>query len=201
MLLSGSGSNLQALLDAQPTSHYEVVAVISNKHDAYGLKRAENYNIATRALSHRDFASREDFDAELAKLVTEFKPDLIVLAGFMRILTASFVQQFAGHLVNIHPSLLPDLPGINTHQRALDAGMAEHGASVHFVTEELDGGPVIARCKIAVKPDDTAESLAARVLVEEHRLYPAVVDWFARGELSFQQGRARHSTLDLPATL
>lgn len=201
VLLSGSGSNLQALIDTQGSSSYEIVAVISNKQDAFGLERAARHGIANETLSHRDFTSRESFDAELAELVDSFKPDLVLLAGFMRILTAPFVALFAGRLVNIHPSLLPEFPGMNTHQRALDAGVSEHGVSVHFVTEELDGGPVIARRKVAVKADDTAESLAARVLTEEHKLYPEVVEWFARGELSLTAGQALHSRLELPVDL
>jgi len=201
VLLSGSGSNLQALIDTQASSSYEIVAVISNKQDAFGLQRAAKHEIATETLSHRDFASRESFDAQLAELVDSFKPDLVVLAGFMRILTAPFVALFAGRLVNIHPSLLPEFPGMNTHQRALDAGVSEHGVSVHFVTEELDGGPVIARRKVSVQADDTAESLAAKVLTEEHKLYPEVVEWFARGELSLSAGQALHSRLELPVDL
>ena len=201
VLLSGSGSNLQALIDTQASSSYEIVAVISNKQDAFGLQRAAKHGIATETLSHRDFASRESFDSKLAKLVDSFKPDLVVLAGFMRILTAPFVALFAGRLVNIHPSLLPEFPGMNTHQRALDAGVSEHGVSVHFVTEELDGGPVIARRKVSVTADDTAESLAAKVLTEEHKLYPEVVEWFARGELSLTAGQALHSRLELPVDL
>jgi len=201
VLLSGSGSNLQALIDTQASSSYEIVAVISNKQDAFGLQRAAKHGIATETLSHRDFASRESFDSKLAKLVDSFKPDLVVLAGFMRILTAPFVALFAGRLVNIHPSLLPEFPGMNTHQRALDAGVSEHGVSVHFVTEELDGGPVIARRKVSVQADDTAESLADKVLTEEHKLYPEVVEWFARGELSLSAGQALHSRLELPVDL
>ena len=201
VLLSGRGSNLQALIDTQASSSYEIVAVISNKQDAFGLQRAAKHEIATETLSHRDFASRESFDAQLAELVDSFKPDLVVLAGFMRILTAPFVALFAGRLVNIHPSLLPEFPGMNTHQRALDAGVSEHGVSVHFVTEELDGGPVIARRKVSVQADDTAESLAAKVLTEEHKLYPEVVEWFARGELSLSAGQALHSRLELPVDL
>ena len=201
VLLSGSGSNLQALIDTQASSSFEIVAVISNKQDAFGLQRAAKHGIATETLSHRDFASRESFDAQLAELVDSFKPDLVVLAGFMRILTAPFVALFAGRLVNIHPSLLPEFPGMNTHQRALDAGVSEHGVSVHFVTEELDGGPVIARRKVSVKADDTAESLAAKVLTEEHKLYPEVVEWVARGELSLSAGQALHSRLELPVDL
>ena len=201
VLLSGSGSNLQALIDTQASSSYEIVAVISNKQDAFGLRRAAKHGIATETLSHRDFASRESFDSKLAKLVDSFKPDLVVLAGFMRILTAPFVALFAGRLVNIHPSLLPEFPGMNTHERALDAGVSEHGVSVHFVTEELDGGPVIARRKVSVTADDTAESLAAKVLTEEHKLYPEVVEWFARGELSLTAGQALHSRLGLPVDL
>ena len=200
VLISGSGSNLQALIDDAASGGYRIAAVISNKPDALGLQRAQQAGIATASLSHLGFDSREAFDGELAQLIDNYEPDLLVLAGFMRILTPGFVNRYAGRLLNIHPSLLPDFPGINTHQRALDAGVSRHGASVHFVTEELDGGPVIARQSIAVNGEDDAASLAARVLGEEHRLYPRVVRWFATGCLRLEEGRAVHSELDLPTT-
>jgi len=184
VLISGSGSNLQALIDGANTSGaYEIVAVISNKPDAYGLVRAAQAGIATAVLDHREFADRATFDTALAGLIDGFKPGLVVLAGFMRILTPGFVRHYAGRMLNIHPSLLPKYQGLNTHARALEAGDVEHGCSVHFVTEELDGGPVVAQAKVAVLPGDTPQSLAARVLEQEHRLYPAVVRWFSEGRL------------------
>lgn len=201
VLISGSGSNLQALIDAAAEGGYSIRAVLSNRPAAFGLTRARDAGIATRTLSHTDFESREAFDAELSRLVDEFEPDLVVLAGFMRILSSLFVTRYLGRLINIHPSLLPDFPGINTHQRALDAGAKRHGVSVHFVTEELDGGPVIARRSIEVGREDSAESLAARVLEQEHLLYPAVVSWFASGELGMVNGEAVHASKLLPETV
>lgn len=192
---------MQALMDNADSGQYRIAAVLSNKGDAYGLERAKAAGIPTGSLSHVGFESREAFDTELASLIDDFAPDLVVLAGFMRILSARFVSHYAGRLINIHPSLLPDFPGTQTHQRALDAKTARHGASVHFVTEELDGGPVIARQSIAVKADDTADTLAQRVLLQEHLLYPKVVAWFARGELKMVDGRAVHSSKVLPDTL
>jgi len=184
VLISGGGSNLQALIDgANASGAYEIVAVVSNKADAYGLVRAAQAGIATAVLDHREFADRETFDTALAGLIDGFKPGLVVLAGFMRILTPGFVRHYAGRMLNIHPSLLPKYQGLNTHARALEAGDVEHGCSVHFVTEELDGGPVVAQAKVAVLPGDTPQSLAARVLEQEHRLYPAVVRWFSEGRL------------------
>jgi phosphoribosylglycinamide formyltransferase-1 len=146
------------------------------------------------------YANREDFDSALTRIIDNFQPRLVVLAGFMRILSSAFVSHYAGRLINIHPSLLPDFPGINTHQRALDANVTRHGASVHFVTEELDGGPVIARHSIPVVPADTPESLAARVLEQEHRLYPKVVAWFASGDLKMTERGACHASIPLPHT-
>ncbi len=201
VLISGSGSNLQALIDHAEHGGYAIRAVISNKADAYGLTRAAEANIPTSVLSHREFLSREAFDTELATLIDQFEPDLVVLAGFMRILSASFVNHYAGRLINIHPSLLPKFPGTNTHQRALDEGEELHGASVHFVTEELDGGPVIARRSVSIEAGDSAESLAAKVLEQEHQLYPMVVSWFANGELRMADGRAIHSSKTLPDTV
>ena len=192
VLISGSGTNLQAIIDACKSPQYpgEVVGVISNKADAYGLVRAKNDNIDTLALSHKDFDSREAYDAALKENIDAFEPDLIVLAGFMRILTPAFVQHFSGKLLNIHPSLLPKYQGLNTHQRAIDAKDSEHGVSVHFVTEELDGGPVILQAKVPVFEDDDADMLASRVLTQEHSIYPMVCKWFAEDRLSMVNGQA-----------
>ncbi|XQW86381.1 phosphoribosylglycinamide formyltransferase [Thalassotalea piscium] len=180
VLISGSGTNLQALIDACKTSDYpgKVVGVISNKVDAYGLVRAQENNIATHAISHKDFDSRESYDEALIEQIDNFQPDVVVLAGFMRILTPNFVQHFSGKLLNIHPSLLPKYQGLNTHQRAIDAKDSEHGVSVHFVTEELDGGPVILQAKVPIFDGDSADDLASRVHEQEHRIYPLVVKWF-----------------------
>ena len=192
VLISGGGTNLQAIIDACTDSNYpaEIVGVVSNKADAYGLTRAENADIPAVALSHKDFASREDYDQALIKKIDCFNADLIVLACFMRILTPSFVQHFQGKLLNIHPSLLPKYQGLNTHQRAIDAGDDVHGVSVHFVTEELDGGPVILQAKVPVFEGDTSDDLAARVHEQEHRIYPLVVKWFAEKRLSMQGDNA-----------
>ncbi|MEI6895302.1 MAG: phosphoribosylglycinamide formyltransferase [Colwellia sp.] len=185
ILISGGGTNLQAIIDACTHRSYpaKVVGVISNKAEAYGLIRAKNANIATISLSHKAFNSREDYDQALIKEIDAFDADLIVLAGFMRILTPSFVQHYQGKLLNIHPSLLPKYQGLNTHQRAIDAGDKEHGVSVHFVTEELDGGPVILQAKVPVFEGDTIDELSARVHEQEHRIYPLVVKWFAEQRL------------------
>ncbi len=192
VLISGGGTNLQAIIDACTDSTYpaEVVAVVSNKADAYGLTRAENSDIATISLSHKEFDSREDYDQALIKKIDAFDADLIVLAGFMRILTPDFVQHYQGKLLNIHPSLLPKYQGLNTHQRAIDAGDEVHGVSVHFVTEELDGGPVILQAKVPVFEGDTSDDLAARVHEQEHRIYPLVVKWFAEKRLEMQGDNA-----------
>ncbi|MBK1724721.1 phosphoribosylglycinamide formyltransferase [Thiocystis violacea] len=191
-LISGSGSNLQALMDAQRQgAPIRLQAVISNTAEAYGLERARHQGIPTEVLSHRGYADRDAFDADLAALIDRHNPELVVLAGFMRILTPGFVNRYAGRMMNIHPSLLPKFRGLNTHQRALDAGEREHGASVHFVTAELDGGPVIIQARVPVLADDDAGSLAARVLKQEHRLYPTAVGWFAEGRLRLgEDGRA-----------
>jgi len=188
VLISGGGTNLQAIIDACTDSNYpaEVVGVVSNKADVYGLTRAENADIATVSLSHKEFESREDYDQALIKKIDAFDADLIVLAGFMRILTPAFVQHYQGKLLNIHPSLLPKYQGLNTHQRAIDAGDEVHGVSVHFVTEELDGGPVILQAKVPVFEGDTSDDLAARVHEQEHRIYPLVVKWFAEKRLGMQ---------------
>ncbi|MGY2181338.1 phosphoribosylglycinamide formyltransferase [Pseudomonas agarici] len=187
VLLSGSGSNLQALIDdiqirGNPA---RIAAVISNRIDAYGLQRAKNAGIDTRSLDHKAFEGREAFDGALIELIDAFNPQLVVLAGFMRILSADFVRHYRGRLLNIHPSLLPKYKGLHTHQRALEAGDSEHGCSVHFVTEELDGGPLVVQAVVTVESDDSAQSLAQRVHTQEHRIYPLAVRWFAEGRLSF----------------
>ncbi|MBP1125486.1 MULTISPECIES: phosphoribosylglycinamide formyltransferase [Pseudomonas] len=185
VLLSGTGSNLQALIDSTRTgdSPLRIAAVISNRSDAYGLQRARDAGIDTRSLDHQAFDGREAFDAALIELIDAFKPQLVVLAGFMRILSADFVRHYAGRLLNIHPSLLPKYKGMHTHQRALDAGDSEHGCSVHFVTEELDGGPLVVQAVVPVESGDSAQSLAQRVHAQEHRIYPLAVRWFAEGRL------------------
>ena len=192
VLISGSGTNLQAIIDACIDTEYPgtVVGVVSNKEDAYGLTRAKESDIDTVALSHKAFDTRENYDLALIKKIEEFNPDVIVLAGFMRILTANFVQHFQGKLVNIHPSLLPKYQGLNTHQRAIDSGDKEHGVSVHFVTEELDGGPVILQAKVPIFDEDTSDDLAARVHEQEHRVYPLVVKWLCQQRLTMKNEQA-----------
>lgn len=188
VLISGSGTNLQAIIDACKLDGYpgSVVGVISNKADAYGLVRASDSNIETASLSHKAFESRESYDQALITTIDQFTPDIIVLAGFMRILTPAFVQHYQGKLLNIHPSLLPKYQGLNTHQRAIDAGDSEHGVSVHFVTEELDGGPVILQAKVPVFDGDNSDDLAERVHEQEHRIYPLVIKWLCEKRLSME---------------
>jgi phosphoribosylglycinamide formyltransferase 1 len=185
ILISGSGSNLQAFIDAcaAPDFPCEIALVLSNKADAFGLERARRAGISAAAIDHRAFPSRDGFDAALRERIDASAPDLVILAGFMRILGADFVRHYLGRLLNIHPSLLPKYPGLHTHQRAIDAGDSEHGASVHFVTEELDGGPLIVQARVPVLADDTPDTLAARVLEQEHRIYPLAARWFAEGRL------------------
>ena len=186
VLISGNGSNLQALIDASPDSGYRIVGVISNSAEAFGLQRARKAGIPTFVIDHHNFPDRLSFDRELIRKLDELQPDLVVLAGFMRILTSEFVNHFSGRILNIHPSLLPKYPGTNTHQRALDAGDQEHGVSIHFVTEHLDGGPVIAHATVPVEQADSADSLQQKVHHEEHRIYPQVVRMFADGRLRMQ---------------
>ena len=171
VLISGNGSNLQAIIDAG----IPITAVISNHNDAFGLTRAKQAQIPTAIVNHKDYASRDDFDLELIKQIDVFHPDLVVLAGFMRILTPYFVTHYYGKLINIHPSLLPKYKGLHTHQRVLTNKETEHGISVHFVTEHLDGGPVIAQAKLDVSPEDTEYSLEMRIHQLEHQLYPWVI--------------------------
>lgn len=192
VLISGNGSNLQTILESCADGKIagQVVGVISNKVDAYGLVRAKEAGVATTILAQQQFSSREEYDAALLVLMNDYQPDLVVLAGFMRILSADLVRHFAGRMVNIHPSLLPKYQGLHTHQRAIDAGDDEHGASVHFVTEELDGGPVILQARVPIFEGDTAEEVAARVQVQEHSIYPLVVQWFCEGRLQMLEGAA-----------
>ncbi len=201
VLISGSGSNLQALIDASAEGGIaaRIGAVISNRADAYGLVRAQNAGIATAVLDHKAFEGREAFDAALIEIIDAYQPDLVVLAGFMRILTPGFVRHYAGRLLNIHPSLLPRYKGLNTHQRVLEAGDAEHGCSVHFVTEELDGGPLIVQAVVPVQAGDHADSLAARVHGAEHRIYQLAVGWFAAGRLRLGSQGAELDGQPLPA--
>lgn len=202
ILISGSGSNLQAFIDAISDGSLtaEIGVVISNRPEALGLERASRAGIPTRVLDHRDFPSREAFDAALAELVEGDRPDLVILAGFMRILTPAFVGRFRGRLLNIHPSLLPRYPGLNTHQRALEAGDVQAGATVHFVTEELDGGPPALQAVVPVLPGDDAATLAARVLEQEHRIYPLAAQWFCEGRLRLDGDRATLDGAPLPPT-
>lgn len=180
ILISGRGSNMEAVVRALDAEKWpaRIAAVISNKADAKGLEFAQSRGIPTAVVPSKEFASRAEFDAALQETIDHYAPDLVVLAGFMRILTAPFVEHYAGRMLNIHPSLLPLFPGLHTHQQALDAGVAEHGATVHIVTAELDHGPAIAQARVPVLPGDTPEDLAARVLVEEHKLYPYAVRLF-----------------------
>ena len=169
----------------------QIVAVISNNPSAAGLDYARQQHTETRVVNHRNYGDRSSFDAALANEVAAFAPDLVVLAGFMRILTATFVDRFAGRILNIHPSLLPAFTGVNTHQRALDEGVRLHGCTVHFVTTELDHGPIIVQAAVPVLPADDAATLAARVLEQEHRIYPLAVRWFLDGRVSLRDGRVR----------
>lgn len=181
VLISGSGSNLQAIMDAEPP--VRILAVISNKADAYGLERARQAGLPTEVIDHREYADRAGFDAALQQCIDRYRPDLVVLAGFMRILTDELVEHYRGKMINIHPSLLPKYRGTNTHARAIEAGDKLAGCSVHWVTPELDAGPVILQAEVAILPGDTADTLAARVLEQEHRIYPEAIRRIANGEL------------------
>lgn len=192
VLISGNGSNLQAILEAQANGlPIQVVSVISNRANAFGLERARRFGVPQEVLPHSTYATREAFDAALAQRIDRYHPECVALAGFMRILTERFVLRYRGRLVNIHPSLLPDYPGLNTHERALSDKRQIHGASVHYVTPELDSGPVIMQVSVPVLPNDDAEQLAARVLEQEHRLYPRVLELFAQGRIELCAGRVR----------
>jgi len=185
ILISGNGSNLQAIIDetARKALPVEIRAVISNNPSAFGLERARRAGIPALVLDHKTFPGRDAFDAALQTMIDRFEPALVVLAGFMRILGPGFVTHYLGRMINIHPSLLPALPGLDTHNRALGTGMREHGASVHFVTNELDGGPVIIQARVPILPDDNVKTLAQRVLMQEHHIYPLAIRWFAQGRL------------------
>lgn len=200
VLVSGNGSNLQAIIDACQSSMIDasVTAVFSNKADAFGLKRATSAAIPAHHIDPKKFSSRDEFDAELMAQIDKYQPDLIVLAGYMRILSSGFVRHFLGKMINIHPSLLPKYPGLHTHQRAIDAQDLEHGTSVHFVTEELDGGPVILQAKVPIFKEDTADTLAERVLTQEHNIYPLVAKWFVDGRLTMKDGIALLDEAALP---
>ena len=195
ILISGRGSNMEALIAARDAGQLPVniAAVISNRPDAKGLETAARAGITAHFIDHKAFAGREAFDAALAECIDQFSPDLVVLAGFMRILSEGFVRHYAGRLMNIHPSLLPSFPGLHTHQRALEEGVRIHGCTVHFVTPTLDHGPVIIQAAIPVLDGDTEESLAARILVQEHKVYPRAVRWFAEDKLTLENGRVRLS--------
>ena len=189
ILISGRGSNMEALLEARLPAR--IAAVISNNPQARGLGTAQSRGIATAVVDHRAFPDRAAFDAALGAEIDRHRPDLVVLAGFMRILTEPFIARYRGRLINIHPSLLPTFTGLDTHRRALAAGVQIHGCTVHFVAPEVDSGPIIAQAAVPVLPGDTEEQLAARVLAEEHRIYPQAVRWFIEGKLKLEDGRVR----------
>lgn len=202
VLLSGTGGNLQAMIDSfkDGSTPVRIRAVISNRDDAFGLQRARDAGIEACVLDHKAYEGREAFDAALIELIDTFDPQLVVLAGFMRILSGGFVRHYQGRLLNIHPSLLPLYKGLHTHQRALDAGDKEHGCSVHFVTEELDGGPLVVQAVISVQLQDSPATLAQRVHLQEHRIYPLAIRWFAEGRLRLGQHGALLDGQPLPAS-
>jgi len=202
ILISGRGTNMQAIVRAAQNEHWPVniTAVISNRADAPGLIFAERNGIPTAVVFHRDYATREEFDAALKEKIEAYSPDLVVLAGFMRVFTAAFVAHYANRMLNIHPSLLPSFIGLATHRQALSAGVKIHGATVHFVTADLDHGPIVAQAAVPVLPDDTEETLAARVLEQEHIIYPRAIRWFLDGQLQVIDGRTCVSATDaIPA--
>ncbi len=202
ILISGSGSNLQAFIDSCKSSalNADISAVISNRPNAFGLQRAATANIATEMLDHTDYDSRAAFDRALMQRIDQYAPDLLILAGFMRILTPEFVQHYHGRLLNIHPSLLPKYPGLHTHQRAIDAGDQQAGATVHFVTEQLDGGPAIVQASVNIDANEDADSLTKKILVKEHQIYPLAAQWFAEGRLNLDENNAVLDNKKLPAT-
>ncbi|GAA0346634.1 phosphoribosylglycinamide formyltransferase [Bowmanella denitrificans] len=201
VLISGSGTNLQAILDNIEAGriHGRVTAVISNQADAYGLERARQADVPALVLSHKDYADRESYDQALMAQIDQYQPDLVVLAGFMRILSEHFVQHYLGRMLNIHPSLLPKYKGLHTHRRAIEANDAEHGATVHFVTPELDGGPVIIQSKVPVFATDSEEELSLRVREQELQLYPLVVKWFCQDRLRMNDGQVLLDDKPVPA--
>jgi phosphoribosylglycinamide formyltransferase-1 len=202
ILISGRGSNMEAIVQrcAQEGWPAEIVAVIANRPQAAGLAFARDHGIATAVVDHTAFASRDAFDAALAETLDAQRPDLVVLAGFMRILGDAFVRRYEGRMLNIHPSLLPAFPGLHTHRRAIEAGCKASGATVHFVTPQLDHGPIVMQSVVPVLPADSESSLAARVLATEHRIYPQAVRWFVSGQLRIDGGVVRH-TEDAPQLL
>lgn len=202
ILISGRGSNLQAFIDASSRRDIsaEIAVVISNNPAAEGLNKAADAGIPTRCIDHRNYPSRESFDAALAQEVQQWAPDAVILAGFMRILTPVFIQPFSGRLLNVHPSLLPKYPGLHTHQRALDAGDSQGGVTVHFVTLELDGGPPIIQARVPILPDDTAQTLADRVIEKEHLIYPLAAQWLIAGRLQLTDDGASLDGEPIPAT-
>jgi phosphoribosylglycinamide formyltransferase-1 len=202
VLISGNGSNLQAILDKVDSGKIagKVTAVISNRGDAYGLERAKVAGVHAQCIDHKAYASREEYDQALQQSIDSFAPDLVVLAGFMRILTTEFVNHYAGRMLNIHPSLLPKYKGLHTHQRAIDAGDTEHGATVHFVTADLDGGPVIIQSKVPIFADDNEVELADRVQQQERDIYPMVVNWFCQQRLLMQNDKAIMDGIELPGS-
>ena len=191
ILISGRGSNMEAIVKAAAAEQWpaRVAAVVSNRADAEGLQFAQAHGIATAVVANRDYATREAFDSALQQTIDRYQPDVVVLAGFLRILTAGFVEHYAARMLNIHPSLLPAFPGLHTHRRALEAGAKTHGATVHFVTPELDHGPIVAQAEVEVRAGDTEDSLAERVLEQEHIIYPRAVRDFIEGRLSMAQAR------------
>ncbi len=190
VLISGNGSNLQSIINHSTAIDLDIKVVISNDSKAYGLKRAERANIPTHTLSHKHFSSREEFDQALSNVINQYNPEIVILDGFMRILGAKFTHQYSGKMLNIHPSLLPKFQGLNTHQRVIKAKENQHGVTIHFVTEQLDGGPIIAQASVDVIDTDTTESLAKRVLFEEHKLFPKVIHWFTQGKLKLEKNHA-----------
>lgn len=196
ILISGRGSNMEAIVQACAQQNWSarIAAVISNKATAGGLAFAASHDIATAVVDHKQFDSREAFDTELARVIDSYQPDLVVLAGFMRILTEGFVRHYDGRLLNIHPSLLPAFPGLHTHERAIEAGCKLAGATVHLVTPELDHGPIVIQAAVPVLVGDTGDTLSARVLKQEHQIYPRAVRWFVDGDLSVADGRVTHQT-------
>ncbi len=206
VLISGQGRNLQALIEACADGRIpaRIVGVISNRPEALGLERARTARILAQALSHLDYPNREAYDAALSAALDGLQPDIVVLAGFMRVLGDAFVRRYRGRLINIHPSLLPRHPGLHTHRRALEAGDAEHGATVHFVTEQLDGGPAVIQGRLSVRTEDTADILSERVMTHiEVRIFPQAIAWMARGLLRLEDGRVMlaGSRLDAPLQL
>jgi len=202
ILISGSGSNLQAIIDASNEGNcpINIRAVISNRPDVKGLERASAAGIETVVIDHKQFDGREAFDQELMSRIDRYQPSLLILAGFMRILTSQFVEHYNGRLLNIHPALLPDFPGLNTHERALESGVKLHGASVHFVTTEVDGGPIVLQASVPVKTDDTAKTLAANVLEQEHQIYPLVIKWYAEKRLVLEKNKPLLDEKEIPST-